>query len=146
MIIVRPPTKEEYERMHLLRWEIHKQPFGLEKGSEKDDRDEKGHLIVAFDEDARQIVGSARLTPLENSTAQIQYVGIHENYCGKGIGTKIVSQLHEIAKTNGVKKVFLYARRTAEEFYQKLGYVSEGEYFNIAPYNIDEIKMEIKFE
>lgn len=48
---------------------------------------------------------------------------------GRGIGRILVARLEEEARRRGLSRIVLHARLTARVFYEKLGYVAEGETF-----------------
>ena len=60
---------------------------------------------------------------------------------GKGIGTKLMSYLEEIASKNGFKKVLLPSSITSVSFYEKLGYSIIEERINDFGKNIIVEKM-----
>ncbi len=144
MIIIRKPNKNELKQMYNLRWKINRKPFGLPKGSEIDNKEKNAKLVIAYENSLEQIIGSARMT-LEKETCQISFVGVKEEFRKMKVGEKMMNYLHDLAKDNKYTKIYLYARKTAESFYHKLGYKSIGEYFKTKKYNIDQIKMEINF-
>lgn len=145
MIVIKEPQPQELDEMYLLRWEINRKPFGLPKGTEVDEHKASSYKVIALDDTTNKIVGSARLIVREDNVGEVNFVGVHESYRSQGIGERLMEYLHEKAKSLGVKKILVDARKTAEKFYQKLGYESLEETFAGPPYNQQEVSMVIKF-
>jgi predicted GNAT family N-acyltransferase len=58
---------------------------------------------------------------------------------GNGLGRGVLLALMNAARQRGDHRVVLHAQRSAEGFYQRLGFVAEGEPFMEA--GIDHIEM-----
>jgi len=142
MIEIRKIQKGEYEEMYILRWEMHGKPFGISKNKLKDLVDKISVIVVAFDTEKKQVVGSARLGPCILSKATIGYLQVMESYRKKGVGRKLMEFLHNEAKKKGIRKLELSARTSVEKFYKELGYVPVGDYYETKKYKIPGIDME----
>ena len=143
MITIREPKKEELEEMYLLRWEILRKPLGLPKGTEMDDKEKSSYKVIAFDEENKKIVGSARLNIEPKNVGKVRFVCTHYSLRSQGFGRKMMDYLHQKAKELEIKKIELYARKTAEGFYHRLEYVSLEEFFSGPPYNMQEVRMRL---
>lgn len=71
-------------------------------------------------------------------------VAVAEDLRGQGYGRELLGYLLEHAKTNGFKGVELSAVNTAVGFYEKLGFVAEGDYYDEA--GAPHIYMIFKFD
>lgn len=71
-----------------------------------------GHLGVLADQPEEGHIYALYLTP---------------EATGMGVGAKIANLLLDYARSKGVKVVRLYSTITAHKFYQRLGFVDEGE-------------------
>ena len=56
-------------------------------------------------------------------------IAVLESYRGKHYGQKIMNKLEEVAREEGIKRVYLGSQVHAMEFYSKLGYIPFGEYY-----------------
>ena len=56
-------------------------------------------------------------------------IAVLEEYRGKHYGQKIMGKLEEIAKSEGIKRVYLGSQVHAMNFYAKLGYTPYGEFY-----------------
>ena len=99
---------------------------------EFDGLDKECVLFTAYNDDIP--VGAARL--YENKVGR---VAVLKEYRGEGYAICIMNLIEEYAKENNIKVLKLNAQTYVEEFYAKLGYVSEGEIFQEA--DIDHILM-----
>jgi predicted GNAT family N-acyltransferase len=80
--------------------------------------------IVAYDEEG-QAVGTGRLLP----DGHIGRMAVRQPARGSGIGARMLEALVEAARNRGDKEVMLNAQTQAETFYQRYGFVREGEVF-----------------
>lgn len=83
-----------------------------------------------------EVIGTASLK--DNIILSV-YVGV--NAQGKGIGTKLMSYLEEIASKKGFKKVLVPSSITSVSFYERLGYKIIEERINDSGKNIIVEKM-----
>ncbi|MEC4726397.1 GNAT family N-acetyltransferase [Shewanella sp. D64] len=67
-------------------------------------------------------------------------MAILNEYRGKGLGSKIIASLTQIAVANGYARVYLDSQKQAIEFYEKLGFTPFGDEYIEA--NIEHISME----
>ena len=63
---------------------------------------------------------------LDAHSAEISAIYIHPDAVGKGVGTKLLYKLEEIARNSNVAKVTLHSTLNAKGFYQKHGYLDHG--------------------
>jgi len=67
--------------------------------------------------DNKKVIGTASL---KNNIILSVFVDVNAH--GKGIGTKLINYLEEIASKKGIKKVLIPSSITSVSFYKKLGY------------------------
>lgn len=113
-------NSEEYRKELQLRDEVLRKPLGLSLYDENLEGDKNDVHIAAFDDDI--LVGVLLLKPISKLEIKMRQVAVPEKYQSKKIGTKMVLFAEELAKNAGYTKMTLHARKTAIEFYQKLGY------------------------
>ena len=80
--------------------------------------------IVAYDEEG-QAVGTGRLLP----DGHIGRMAVRQPARSAGIGARMLEALVEAARNRGDKEVMLNAQTQAEAFYQRYGFMREGEVF-----------------
>ncbi len=143
---VRPiKNQKELEEMYYQRWLVLRAPLGMVQGTEQDKYDSSAfHVIAVCDRlrgsvAERTIVGSARLRELSPEIGSIAYVCVLPEFRRQGIGTKLIQKLIEAAQVRQLKSLRLKSRMTAVDFYQRLGFSTNGEAFDFL--NIPHIFM-----
>ena len=107
---------------------------GVSREEEMDGLDGECLHVVAHDESG-QAIGTARL----DSHGHIGRVAVLKEWRGKGVGNELMDAIVVRARKQGWKQVELNSQTHAAEFYQKLGFVAEGDEFEEA--GIPHIKM-----
>ncbi|NDK57192.1 GNAT family N-acetyltransferase [Pontibacter fetidus] len=121
MHILEPATPEQFEKYYQLRYLTLRQPWGQPKGSERADDDATAtHALLV--NDAGEAIGVCRMHLQTPHEAQIRFMGIHENYQGKGLGKLLLDYLENKAKSMGATNMVLQAREKAISFYERNGY------------------------
>jgi predicted GNAT family N-acyltransferase len=97
------------------------------------DRDSQ-HFLALGDHDDRGdgaapvALGTARMR-IVNGIAKAERVAVLEQARGSGIGRAIMESIESHAREQGLESVHLNAQLQAAGFYQKLGYLAEGDVF-----------------
>ena len=74
-------------------------------------------------------VGAARLRDAGGGVAKAERVAVLREIRGQGVGAALMRALERTARERGFREVLLGAQLTAIAFYERLGYVVEGEEF-----------------
>lgn len=74
-------------------------------------------------------LGAARVRPYEPGVFKVERVAVLEGARGRGIGLYIMAEIMRRLTDRKATAVILNAQAQVEEFYLKLGFVSEGEHF-----------------
>lgn len=126
MLVLKQPTSlEEIEAYYDLRWRILREPWEQPRGSERDELETIAYHMAAYDEQG-SLLGIGRLHREDDIESQIRYMAVEEDTRGKGIGRAIVEGLESIAQAQGAKCITLNSRKSAVEFYERLGYRVTG--------------------
>lgn len=83
------------------------------------------HVLVNMNSD---YIATGRLL----DTGQIGRMAVLKSYRNRGVGSKILERLLSIAKTMGLKTVFLNSQIDAVKFYKKFDFIEEGSIFDDA--------------
>ncbi len=75
------------------------------------------------------IVGTARLVDKGEGVGKIGRVALHLEHRGVGAGAKLMRYIEQYARSQGYTELILEAQTYAIGFYEKLGYVAEGDVF-----------------
>ena len=133
-------NQRELEEMYYQRWLVLRAPLGMAQGTEQDKYDASAlHVVAVCD---RKIIGSARLRELSPGIGGIAYVCVLPEFQHQGIGTKLIQKLIEKAQDKQLKTLRLRSRITALDFYQRLGFSTEGEPFDYL--NIPHVFMNLR--
>lgn len=81
--------------------------------------------LLAFTQ-KRDAVGTARL----EASGKIGRLAVMANYRHMGLGSRLLVELVKIAGEAGLERVYLHAQRSAVAFYERHGFVCEGESFD----------------
>lgn len=95
------------------------------EAEEFDDLDPRSHHVLAFDA-AHQPIGTARLTPERT----IGRVAVLAAWRKRGVGEALVRTLLERASALRYPEVSLHSQVSAMGFYERAGFVAEGEEFD----------------
>lgn len=141
MVEIREPKPEELRAMYRQRWEVLRKPFGLNRASAQDEKDEISQFVIAFDPDVERIVGSARLT-VDGETGQIEYMCVRKGRRRQDLGKKMIEHLERKALAQGVRRLFLHARKRSQSFFEHRGYTPIGDGYEKPPTDLVHILME----
>ena len=78
-----------------------------------------------LDPGCTHVLATARLTP----QGQIGRMAVLREFRGRGIGSQLLAAVVEQARRAGHTEVFLHAQVSVIEFYERHGFVAEGENF-----------------
>lgn len=79
---------------------------------------------------AGQPIGTARLLPETGSAAGVFRIGrmaVLKPWRGRGVGAALLNSLIERASGRGARSIVLHAQTHASVFYQRFGFVADGE-------------------
>lgn len=111
-----------------IRTEVFVQEQGIPKALEHDAADLQAVHAVAFNR-LGQAVATGRLLAAQDGVAQIGRLAVHRVLRGGGVGRQLLAALMAAAAARGDRQLMLHAQRSAEGFYQRLGWQRRGEPF-----------------
>lgn len=120
------PGTPEYEQAADVRFDALYRGLGLPRSVIEDTDGRAYRHLAVFDGDA--VIGYARIW-LEGGESRIFQVAVAPDRQGEGIGRRLVADLERIAVAAGRREVVLHARSHVVAFYERLGFVAEGEEF-----------------
>jgi predicted GNAT family N-acyltransferase len=116
----------DYAQALALREKVLRAPLGL-RFSAAEIAEEQNHIqCVGLVE--KKVIACAVLVP-ENKHWKMQRVAVLEELRNQGIGSQLMSFCEREAKKHGVADLYVHARDTAVNFYQRNDYQPQGEYF-----------------
>ena len=132
----KPMTSLDSLQVRLARWEcdsaairsVRNTVFSVEQGISKnldfDGRDHECVQVLASWGDG-EIVGTARMLP----DGHVGRIAVHKAWRGRGVGTRLVEYLTEVAREQGIAEIYLHSQSQAAEFYSRLGFEIRGDAF-----------------
>ena len=87
-------------------------------------------------------VATGRLLPALDGVSKIGRMAVKRQLRGLKLGDQVLTGLLEAARKRGDREVVLHAQCTAENFYQRQGFIRRGDVFQEA--NMDHVEMFIK--
>jgi predicted GNAT family N-acyltransferase len=129
-----------YDQSIQLRYEILRQPLGLDFSVEELSAEYDSHHLACYQMVDEDIIGILVLKPIDDQVVKMRQVAVRSDMQEHGIGRLMVAESERFAKSKNFTKIELAARMTVVPFYEKLGYISVGQPF--IEVGIDHQKME----
>lgn len=118
----------DYDEAIKLRYEVLKEPLGLDFTVEALSDEFNQFHLAAFASDGR-LIACLLLSPKENNMIQMRQVAVKPGFQRKGIGKGLVLYSEVWSRHHGFPEIMLHARKEAVPFYEKLGYSKSGKPF-----------------
>ena len=129
----------DYDQALKLRDQVLRKPLGMSLFDEKMDAEINDYHIGAFTLD--KLVGTLILTPLSEDSVKMRQVAVDETLQSQKVGSILVHFAEQFSRKKGYSTIILNARKTAVEFYEKLGYLKISDEFleiNIPHYKMNK--------
>ncbi len=121
------PKGPEYCRERMLRWEALDKSLGRPPNFEVLSEDEKSLHLIALH--GKKLVGCICFLPETGTQGKIFEMAVSQEYQGRGFGRQLLLTLERSLIEKGILDVYLHAHIEFESFYQRLGYLGEGDVF-----------------
>lgn len=118
----------EYDDMVRLRYEVLRQPLGLEFSPEELASEYDQNHLGLYSADW-ELYGCLVLKPLNPYQVKMRQVAIRSDLQNRGLGKWLILQSELYAKSLGFQQIECHARESAIPFYLKLGYTITSEEF-----------------
>jgi len=116
-----------YEKVLSLRNRILRIPLGLNLADE-DLRDEENQITILMTRD-EQVLACVMLKTIDKDIVKLRQMAVDDAVQGIGVGATLLSYAENFCINNHYGLIELHARKSAIGFYQKSGYVIEGDEF-----------------
>lgn len=130
MPVVRADTDARYEDALDVRYAVFVDEQGVPEDLEVDEYEDDALHFVAYDEHDEP-VGAARLREYEAGVGKVERVAVREARRGEGWGAALMDAL-EAAARERFDELSLHAQLPAAGFYDRRGYVRDGDEFEEA--------------
>ena len=122
-----PYGSAAYEASVALRYEVLRQPLGLEFSSEQLETEASAYHLGCYRDG--ELLGCLILVPCDDEKVKMRQVAVADHAQGQGVGRALVAYAEDFARQHGFREITMHARETAVPFYEKLGYRRHGECF-----------------
>jgi predicted GNAT family N-acyltransferase len=129
--VKRVGTDEERARAYALRHEVFVVEQAVPEDLERDEHDESADHVVAEDA-AGRLVATGRLVQLDARVGKVGRMAVVRSERGRGAGAAVLTELERLARERGLTEVLLHAQLSARGFYDRAGYLAEGDEFEEA--------------
>ena len=121
-----PETRDQFKAYYDLRFKVLREPWGMPRGTEKDDYEPISQHFMAVDDETGEIVGVAKLFEKESGVAWLSHLAVASEQQHIGIGKMLVSYIEDLARSEGYKQIGVQARLNTTDYFEKLGYRISG--------------------
>jgi predicted GNAT family N-acyltransferase len=121
-------TEADREAAYALRREVFEVEQNVPRPLDRDALDHQANHVVAFDESGR-CVGTGRFVRRDTRVVQIGRMAVAAGHRRSGVGALVIDALERMAVLRGISEVVLHAQLPSVKFFERRGYVMEGEEF-----------------
>ena len=139
MIVVKTASSALLEQALQLRKKVFVEEQHVPEEAEFDWLDETAEHLVAVE--GGVVVGTCRLV-IDRTQMVLQRVAVDPAQRGRGIGSMLVAEAAERARSAGVDRIDMHAQLHAIGIYESAGFVAQGDPFDED--GIDHIAMTLK--
>jgi len=118
-----------YQELLDLRYKILLQPLGLKFLDSYREQEASFLHIGCIDNSTDKLIGGLILVPIDNEEIRIMQVAVDVIHQGEGIGKKLIKHAETVAQEIGYERIIMHAMLSVVGFYEKLGFVQEGDMF-----------------
>lgn len=126
IIITSPHTREEFKAYYDLRYKVLREPWGMQRGTEKDDFEPISDHYMAIDDTTKEIVGVVKLFEKEPGIGWFSHLAVKTSRQHKGIGKQLLAFVEQKAKEIGYTSLGCLARLNTTAFFEKEGFKVAG--------------------
>jgi predicted GNAT family N-acyltransferase len=134
-------TEKNNDALYALRHKVLREPLGLNLYEEDLATEHNQIAIGAFEKEVLVACLMLVLLPQDNCI-KLRQMAVDPSFQGLGIGKKLMLFAHKFVQDKQIPTIILHARKSAQAFYSKLGYVCYGTEF--LEVNIPHIAMRVQ--
>lgn len=124
LVVIDPRSDPRYASELDLRFRVLREPLGFQRHQVRFAGEDDALHLVAVRE--ARVVGCVLF---DFASGRLRAMAVLPDGQRSGIGRQLVERLEHTLRLRGVRQVTLHARMPAIGFYERLGYVAEGEPF-----------------
>jgi predicted GNAT family N-acyltransferase len=128
-----------FPEIRAIRAAVFQVEQGVSEELEFDGKDETATHLLARSTSNQQAIGTARIRFLSQNQAKIERLAVLKEARGSGAGQALMEAAIAFLADQGVAEALIHAQAYLQAFYEKLGFVPEGDIFDEA--GIPHLKM-----
>jgi len=127
MIVIKSPvTRDDFKAYYDLRYKVLREPWGLPRGSEKDDYEPISQHFMAVNDETGELLGCVKLFEKEPGVAWVSHLAISDRHQRKGIGKLLLAHVEKVAREAGDTRIGCLSRLNTTDYFEKSGYTISG--------------------
>lgn len=131
---------ENYEKTVRLRDKVMRKPLGLSIENDDLSYEKNATVLAVLDGDA--ILGTGVFEQEDEATIKIRYVCVDSDLQKTGVGRRLIEDIENRVRKQGVKRIYMEARVSAAGFYKKLQFHEYGKVYLMKEAPVEHIYME----
>ncbi len=121
-----PQTREEFKDYYDLRYHVLREPFGMPRGTEKDDYEPISQHFMAIDSEKGKIAGVVKLLEKDPQTGWFSHLAISPEYQHRGIGRMLLDAVESESRRRGYSLLSCQSHLNTTGFFEKAGFEMAG--------------------
>ncbi|MBW8735029.1 MAG: GNAT family N-acetyltransferase [Asticcacaulis sp.] len=122
-----PYGSADYAAAVGLRRAVLRTPLGLDFDPADLAREAADTHLTAWRGDT--LVGAVVMTPYSDGAVKLRQMAVADDARGTGVGAALLKAFEGLARIRGLSQIVLAARQTAQAFYARHGYTTDGVVF-----------------
>ena len=118
-----------YDELVELRYKVLLEPLGLKFLDSFRDKEISYLHVGCLENLDDKLVGGLILAPVNDEDIRLMQVAVDPKCQGEGVGRALVEYAEKRAAKAGYSKIVMHAMLSVVIFYEKMGYVQEGDLF-----------------
>lgn len=118
-----------YQELLDLRYRILLQPLGLKFLDSYREQEASFLHIGCLDNSTDKLIAGLILVPVDNEEIRVMQVAVDVIHQGEGVGRRLIEYAESVAKKIGYERIVMHAMLSVVGFYEKMGFIQEGDLF-----------------
>lgn len=118
-----------YDELVELRYKVLLEPLGLKFLDSFRDKEISYLHVGCLENLDDKLVGGLILAPVNDEDIRLMQVAVDPRCQGEGVGRALVEYAEKRAAKAGYSKIVMHAMLSVVIFYEKMGYIQEGDLF-----------------
>lgn len=127
MIVIKSPaTRDDFKAYYDLRYRVLREPWGLPRGTEKDDYEPISQHFIAVNGETGELVGCVKIFEREAGVAWVSHLAVSEKQQRTGVGKMLLTYVEDLARSQGFTRIGCLSRLNTTDYFAQAGYTISG--------------------